>query len=584
MAQPGVYGYSTSATQGSGDDAFEHVSSAPSIAFPPYSVGGQLPFYPPLPLYPAFSSGQQLSPGGQTDGGELAPSPTSAAWSPGHPMMPYSNATAYNTSAWDHLHAPIASSSNRFGVQPPHSDVPNAGEVYQPVTAAALQLEDMSSTWQASPRADHRPTGLTTGALGTGLGVSGQAGFNGLQESLGFAPTPSYQSPNTSILPPAKRRTSRPSSASSSEYQAASPYLHPAAPHCPPWLNMSPNTAQSLSLEQQQQQWRSGSYLPRSASLPHLPDYAQGYNTLPYAYPSPNPSPAYASLQNSPNLPAGLSLRGSPFTDSNSSISPRERALPFHSPASSITSKLALSKLSTWVAPSPAPTPKPPPITPDVDPSDITTTHAQTNRVKYGVVDGDGDSAGSPKSSSSRRQSENSLKQPRAVTSRKNMSEAEALCCTCHTPIGKVILRGTDQQRGVPWHSAMECFNCLSPDERGDEDGAPGAMDDGEVSRYENTFSAALDKLDGLQLEVVDTRPPPGKAKPIKKRKRSGLEREMVACELIRSLLSFSRPRLTSRNDHRRRLHARCRSRSARQIGRRQSGRLLRRAGMLSLR
>ena len=536
--QSGVLDYTTAPGDLEDGDALA-ANVSPTLAFPSYSVAGQLPYYPSVPFYQAFPSNEHLSPTAQHNAEtDLGPAPTGSTWSAPTHAMSYSNggSLAYDAASWDHLHAPVASST-RFVNRSGDDDVQRGLEDQYsalPVTGEALQLEDMSHGWNGSalPRDSQQPTGLTASALGLGLGASPQSVYDGQNDYQSYAaPVPSYQPPNTSILPPAKRRTSRPSSASSSEYAGASPYLHPAAPHCPPWLNMSPSTTQSLSMDQQHQQWRSGTYLPRSASLPHLPDYGQGYSNQPYAYPSPNPSPAYSSLQNSPNPPAGLSLRGSPFNDSSSSISPRDRTLPFHSPASSITNKLALSKLSTWVAPSPAPTPRPPPITPYVDPNHITTTHAQSNRIKYGIVGGNGAGVDSPGSSSSRRQSDSSHRQPRAVTSRKNMSEADVFCCQCHDRIGKVIMRGTEQQRGVPWRSGMECLNCLPPDERGDEVGDATTVDEGDVSRYENMFSAALDKLDGLDLTMEDSRPPPSKAKPVKKRKRSGLERELVPCK-----------------------------------------------------
>lgn len=388
------------------------------------------------------------------------------------------------------------------------------------MTSNGLQLEDLGHRWEEGEHRG-RPDGrlVEPSALGLGLASSSiydpMATYN--HQYVGSTPAD-----DPTCQPPPKRRSSRPSSSSSSEHP--SPYF-PTSAHHPPWLNMSPRTSVAQHLPPveppfQPRHWAAGNVaayaLPRSASLPHLFDYGQSY-----AF-SPSTNANYASLQNSPAHTNNSSLRNSPVAEVPPILSPRDATTAFHSPGSSITNRLALSKLSNLTTPISPPKPKPKPTTPLVDASSSLAILARANRIKFGVVDPSPDST---------RKSSFTVKQPRAVSARRNLTEDDAHCRFCSSRIGRVILRGTEAQRSVAWTSAMECLTC-SPAEDGRGEEEDGAGDEGEVLRYETTFSAGLDKLNGLELEVVDTRPPAGKTKPVGKRKReAGAEKEFVACK-----------------------------------------------------
>lgn len=415
----------------------------------------------------------------------------------------------------------------------PSYQAPNELPSLLPSVSDGLQLDvDGAAAWQQeigrAPPAGHE---TSFGALGLGFE---QEHHHGQQQQ--YPPYPQQHYPPTldypawAIQPPSKRRNSSRPASSSSGSQVASPI---GSTHHPQWP-LSPLTPADQAAQPQlhQRQW-SGAFIPRSASLPHLHDYAQGYQAANYSYPSPYLAAGYASLQHSPNPSQhNLPLRASPLTDSQGSFSPYDQhPPPFHSPASSLAGKLALSSLSkihTNTATQPRP-PRPRPTPPPVDPNSPLVLLAQRNRQQYCTISSTSSTPASPHNNSG-------LKQPRAATTRKNLSEADAFCFVCRSLIGRVIMRGTEQQRNIEWHSGYECLKCVPPEERRDEDYEAVALSSNEVEGsavYEATFSGALDRLEGLELEVVDERPPAGKALPAKKRKRLGAERELVACELL---------------------------------------------------
>ncbi|ORY55963.1 hypothetical protein BCR35DRAFT_309939 [Leucosporidium creatinivorum] len=401
------------------------------------------------------------------------------------------------------------------------------------MTSNGLQLEDLGHRWEAGEHRG-RPAESAVGSSALGLGFGGTPGLYDGQPPTYLPPhfVPSTTPANDSTSqPPTKRRSSRPSSSSSSEHP--SPYL-PTSTHHPSWLNMSPRTSHISHSHQEQfpapqpRHWAAQAggaalyHLPRSASLPHLFDYGQSFTGITQSYPSPGLSSPYASLQHSPVTTSNSSLN-SPLPEPAPILSPRDQTIPFHSPATSIANRLALSKLSNLSTPSSPPKPKTKPITPLVDASSTLATLARANRIKFGIVDA---------STNSTRKPTITIKQPRAVSARRNLSEEDAFCFLCQSKIGRVILRGTEAQRSVEWHSGLECLQCIPAEEKGEEDDGGSGEEGSEVLRYETTFSAGLDKLEGIELEMEDTRPPAGKTKPVAKRKREGVEKEFVACDV----------------------------------------------------
>lgn len=117
---------------------------------------------------------------------------------------------------------------------------------------------------------------------------------------------------------------------------------------------------------------------------------------------------------------------------------------------------------------------------------------------------------------------------------RKTVREDDVACSACGVAIGHVILRGKEQALTEPYRSHYHCLRC-SPHYRSqiDDDPDDGDEKDGPPARYENTLSAALDKLDGVVLEIDEDRPPARKGNGVAAKKRKAeTAQDVVECEL----------------------------------------------------
>ena len=87
-----------------------------------------------------------------------------------------------------------------------------------------------------------------------------------------------------------------------------------------------------------------------------------------------------------------------------------------------------------------------------------------------------------------------------------NMSVA---CWRCASPLAGLTLRGSRSQFAEAYHAAYFCLGCgpLDEPESDPDDKADEKADGADFLTYEYTFSAALDRLQGLTIEPDDTRP-----------------------------------------------------------------------------
>ncbi|KAL8291401.1 hypothetical protein RQP46_002379 [Phenoliferia psychrophenolica] len=114
--------------------------------------------------------------------------------------------------------------------------------------------------------------------------------------------------------------------------------------------------------------------------------------------------------------------------------------------------------------------------------------------------------------------------------------EQPCACRVCGVQFAVATLRGTEQDLDVPYSAQYSCMECSpkAPVPRG-RDGAPilpdpeGSDDFG--AKYQDTLSAAVDRLEGLDLNH-DPRPPPSTKVSTAGRKRRAQEQELVSCDV----------------------------------------------------
>lgn len=106
--------------------------------------------------------------------------------------------------------------------------------------------------------------------------------------------------------------------------------------------------------------------------------------------------------------------------------------------------------------------------------------------------------------------------------------DVQCVCSSCGDPIGKLVLRGKREDLDVDFKAAFACPTCFPLGAAEDES---FTENDG---TYEDSLSAAVDRLQGIAIVGRDPRGPPPKVRSAagagKKRKASG---EILTCELI---------------------------------------------------
>ncbi|KAI5475179.1 hypothetical protein MNV49_001866 [Pseudohyphozyma bogoriensis] len=105
-------------------------------------------------------------------------------------------------------------------------------------------------------------------------------------------------------------------------------------------------------------------------------------------------------------------------------------------------------------------------------------------------------------------------------------------CSRCGTPLANLLFRNGDTT--IAFLPSYLCLACAP-------DAAPEAWEDSKEETeitYLETFSAAVDRLQGLSIAPEDTRPPPRKDRPVPvgSRKRSASE-ELINCDVCMRVL-----------------------------------------------
>ncbi|SGY11998.1 BQ5605_C011g06351 [Microbotryum silenes-dioicae] len=92
--------------------------------------------------------------------------------------------------------------------------------------------------------------------------------------------------------------------------------------------------------------------------------------------------------------------------------------------------------------------------------------------------------------------------------------ESDAFCSHCHRMLASLILRGKEEQFQTPYRAEFICFTCQPPI---DDKGVPVIPQVDEKDRdeitYENSVSALLDSLSGIDIQTTEERPPQGRGK-----------------------------------------------------------------------
>ncbi|SGY78803.1 BQ5605_C008g04956 [Microbotryum silenes-dioicae] len=87
--------------------------------------------------------------------------------------------------------------------------------------------------------------------------------------------------------------------------------------------------------------------------------------------------------------------------------------------------------------------------------------------------------------------------------------ESDAFCSYCHRMLASLILRGKEEQFQTPYRADFICFTCQPPI---DDKGVPVIPQVDEKDRdeitYENSVSALLDSLSGVDIQATEERPP----------------------------------------------------------------------------
>lgn len=512
----------------------------------------------------------------------------SANWFPaapdahGHylpPTLP-SHSTYHNNMHWSPHGALIAPGPDAHTGYP--HDAVNQGTEYDGTSAALNHSTHAPGNWHQhhSPYNASNGHGIVAASFPTVAGTALGLGMNPVESRSTYInssvypqydlapaiypPEPSFE---PVMPPPAKRRNSRGASGSEVRHafgSLASPSFHapswPDAAHSPhttgyPQLPPPPSAGPSALLHHTYG-YPSARHEPyNNGGDPADSIAAWSRRTLAHSngsFPSPTPSLAL-SINSLPSLSqtgGDDSIRASPLSDVAPSPAWRRenfRPLTSHSPGPSASRSLP---------PSTGPKPRPlPPIVPDIDlAAHPVAAHAREQRARYSFTESPAVSTGSslqgsPASSggSSRRASSVKAAPPPRLTPvaapRKGTKEEELLCCECHTSIGHVILRGKDDELAGGYHSNYRCLEC-SPHYRPESPPLPAATtkasansaaeaEEEKAARYETTLSAALDKLEGLDLELDDRRPPARKgatATTTKKRKAETAQ-DVVICE-----------------------------------------------------
>ncbi|SCV73151.1 BQ2448_7076 [Microbotryum intermedium] len=145
------------------------------------------------------------------------------------------------------------------------------------------------------------------------------------------------------------------------------------------------------------------------------------------------------------------------------------------------------------------------------DPTCPTVVYAKANRVLVGASPS---ATPSPASTPAGTPIVANVKDLPMIKQGRVLVESDAFCTRCHRLLASLILRGREDQFRAPYPADFVCFRCQPPI---DEKGVPVIPRVDEKDRdaitYENSVSALLDSLSGVDIQATEEKAPQGRGK-----------------------------------------------------------------------